>query len=294
MADSQGELCVYFDLNNKSFEILMGGCYQQTCRPDEASWWDLLTNCKRRGVDLLYSNMEILLPLPSTQLTTSPSEPKQTLSQSQDHPVLPPTAEWMECSDDGSPIKFSSRMRKMKKQHCVPGQDGLDSDSEDDFVSLHKPPIVSQSKEDVGASVVCPQVRRKPLTPEEKLKSLPVSQGLQSLGEFFDNLSCMDSMLGAPPTALGAGALVKDGMRDEARVETDRGSWMGRERSLEITAAVEALSFQKCCISAAEAWDKAKQFEGRLREEAEAELTLPVAAHRDSCSYTQEGPCQPQ
>eukprot|EP00066_Takifugu_rubripes_P012943 XP_011602209.1 PREDICTED: ATPase family AAA domain-containing protein 5 isoform X1 [Takifugu rubripes] len=266
----------------------------RTCRPDEASWWDLLTNCKRRGVDLLYSNMEILLPLPSTQLTTSPSEPKQTLSQSQDHPVLPPTAEWMECSDDGSPIKFSSRMRKMKKQHCVPGQDGLDSDSEDDFVSLHKPQIVSQSKEDVGASVVCPQVRRKPLTPEEKLKSLPVSQGLQSLGEFFDNLSCMDSMLGAPPTALRAGALVKDGMRDEARVETDRGSWMGRERSLEITAAVEALSFQKCCISAAEAWDKAKQFEGRLREEAEAELTLPVAAHRDSCSYTQEGPCQPQ
>lgn len=182
----------------------------------------------------------------------------------------------------------------MKKQHCVPGQGGLDSDSEDDFVSLHKPQIVSQSKEDIRASVVCPQVKRKPLTPEEKLKSLPVSQCLQSLGEFFDNLSCMDLMLGAPPNALRAGALVKDGMRDEARVETDRGSWMGRERSLEITGAVEALSFQKCCTSAAEAWEKAKQFEGRLREEAEAELTLPVAAHRDSCSYTQEGPCQPQ
>lgn len=245
-------------------------------------------------MDLLYSNLEILLPLPSTQLTTSPSEPKQTHSLSQDHPVLPPTAEWMECSDDGSPIKVSSRTREMRKRHCVPGQDGLDSDSEDDFVSLRKPQVVSQSKEDVGVSVVCPQLRRKPLTPEEKLKSLPVSQCLQSLGEFFDNLSCMDSMLGAPPTALGAGALVKDGMRDEARVETDRGSWMGRERSLEITAALEALSFQKCCVSAAEAWDKAKQFEGRLKEEAEAELTLPVAPHRDSCSYTQEGPCQPQ
>lgn len=234
--------------------------------------------------------MEILLPLPISQLSTSPSEPKQTLSLSQDHPVLPPTAEWMECSDDGSPIKVSSRSRKMKR-HCVTG---LDSDSEDDFVSLHKPQVVSQSKENLSASVVCPQVRRKPLTPEEKLKSLPASQCLQSLGEFFDNLSCMDSMLGAPPPALRDGALVKDGMRDEARVETDRGSWMGRERSLEITAAVEALSFQKCCVSAAEAWDKAKQFEGRLREEAEAELTLPVAAHRDSCSYTQEGPCQPQ
>lgn len=253
--------------------------------------------------------MEILLPLPRTQLTTSPSDPKQTLSVLEDHPsvpeigppsqnllsshpVLPPTTEWMECSDDGSTNKVSSGMRK--KRHCLPAQDGLDSDSEDDFVSLHKPQIVSQSKEDIRASVVCPQVRRKPLTPEERLKSLPVSQCLQSLGEFFDNLSCMDSMLGDPPKDLRAGALVKDGMTDEARDETDRGSWMIRERSLEITAAVEALSFKKCCISAAEAWDKAKQFEGRLREEAEAELTLPVAAHRDSCSYTQEGPCQPQ
>lgn len=255
--------------------------------------------------------METLLPLPRTQLTTSSSEPKQTLSVSQDHssltqieppshsfpsphPALPPTAEWMECSDDGSPIKVSNRMRKTKKRHCLPGQDGLDSDSEDDFVSLHKPCIVSRSKEDIRESVVCPQVKRKPLTPEERLKSLPVSQCLQSLGEFFDNLSCMDSTLGAPPKDLRAGTLVKDGMTDEARVEMDRGSWMSRERSLEITAAVEALSFQKCCRSAADAWDKAKQFEGSLREEAEAELTLPVAAHRDSCSYTQEGPCQPQ
>lgn len=295
-------MSIYCDLNNKWFGILMGAYHQQTCRPEEESWWELLKNCKRRGVELLYSNMETLLPLPRTWLATSASEPKQTLAASQDPPVTqiePPSgslpAEWMECSDDGSPIKVSSRMRKTKKRHCLPSQNDLDSDSEDDFVSLAKPRVVSRSK-DIRESVVCPLVKRKPLTPEERLKGLPVSQCLQSLGEFFDNLSCMDSSLGAAPKVgdVPAGAWVKDGMTDEARVETDRGSWMSGERSLEISAAVEALSFQRCCSSAAEAWDKAKQFEGGLREEAEAELTLPVPAHRDSCSYTQEGPCQPQ
>lgn len=287
-------------------------CHQQTCRPEEVSW-DLLTNCKRRGVELLYSNMEALLPLPHTQLTTSASKPKQTLSKSQDCPSVtqtePPspsslsspaslraTAEWMASSDDSSPIKVSSIMRKTRKRYCLPGQDGLDSDSEDDFVSLHKPHIFSRSKEDVRESSVCSSVKRNPLTPEERLKSLPVSQCLQSLGEFFDDLSCMDSSLGALPKVgdFTAGALVKDGMTDEARVEMDRGSWRSGEHSLEIAAAVEALSFQKCCSAAAEAWDKAKQFEGVLREEAEAELTLPVAVHCDSYSYTQEGPCHPQ
>lgn len=287
-------------------------CHQQTGRPEEVSWWDLLTNCKRRGVDLLYSNMEMLLPLPHTQLTTSASKPKQTFSISQDCPSVaqsePPspsslscparlraTAELMESSDDGSPIKISSIMRKTRKRHCLLGHDDLDSDSEDEFVSLRKPQIFSRSG-DVRESAVCSPVKRKPLTPEERLKSLPVSQCLQSLGAFFDDLSCMDSCLGALPRVgdFTAGASVKDGMTDEARVETDGGSWRSGERSLEIAAAVEALSFRKCCSWTAEAWDKARQFEGVLREEAEAELTLPVAVHRDSYSYAQQGPCHPQ
>ncbi|TMS14725.1 ATPase family AAA domain-containing protein 5 [Larimichthys crocea] len=47
---------------------------------EEASCWELLTDSKRRGVDLLYSNMETLLPLPLTQLTTSTYKPKESVS----------------------------------------------------------------------------------------------------------------------------------------------------------------------------------------------------------------------
>lgn len=297
---------------------------QQSCSPEGALCAELLTNSRRRGVDLLYSNMERLLPLPLTQLTTSTYKQQQLAPLSQDNsshsqdelvsPCLqsdtqPPhtrvlhMSESADCSDDCSPVKVSSRMRKTKRRHCLPDQDGLrsDSDSEDGFLSLRKPQSVTQTKEEVKLSLVSEKMKRRPLTPEERLKNIPVSQCLESMADFFDNMSYMDSSLYAPPESgnshrrtLLVGAAVKDGMTDESRVETDRWGWMRGGRAWEIPAAAEALSFHKCCVSVAEAWDKAQQLEEGLRKEATAELTLPVAAHCDGYSFTQDGPCQPQ
>lgn len=289
---------------------------------DEVLCWELLTNSRRQGVDLLYSNMERLLPLPLTQLTTSTCKLEQSVSQ--DHPSSNPkelpstvlhgalpsharllqTAEQksVDCSDDGSPVKMSKRMKETKRRQRLPDQDGLhsDSDSEDSFLSLCKPQDASKTKEQVRESLVSEVVKRKPLTPEEQLKSVPVSQCLESIADFFDDMSYVDSLLPHPERGynhrrtLMVGAVVKDGLTDELRLESDRGSWVGEEHALEIQAAVEALSFHKCRISVVEAWDKAQQLEGELGKEAAAELTLPVAAHRDGYSLTQDGPCQPQ
>ncbi|XP_076609751.1 ATPase family AAA domain-containing protein 5 isoform X1 [Chaetodon auriga] len=289
----------------------------------EALCWELLVNSRRQGVDLLYSNMETLLHLPLTQLTTSTYKPEQSVSVSQDHPSVNPkelpstcpqfdmlpshnrllhTAESADCSDDGSPVKMSNTMRKTKRRHRLPDHDGLhsDSDSEDSFLSLRKLQGAPQVKEEVRESLFSQTVKRKPLTSEERLKSVPVSQCLESIADFLDNMSYMDSSLLTPPErgdnprTLQVSAAVKDGMTDESRVEIDGGSWVRGERALEILAAVEALSFHKCRVSVTEAWDKAQQLEGELGKEAAAELTLPVAAHREGYSFTQDGPCQPQ
>ncbi|XP_035035999.1 ATPase family AAA domain-containing protein 5 [Hippoglossus stenolepis] len=292
---------------------------------EEAVCWELLMDCRRRGVDLLYSNMEKLLPLPLTQLTAPIRKPEKSVSESQDHPSVDPkkqpsstclpsdtllsharllhVADSGDCSDDGSPIKVSNRMKKNKRRHCVPGQDGLDSDSdsEESFLSLSKPQGDPQAKEEVKERLVSVMVKRKQLTSEERMKSLPVSQCLASIADFLDNMSYLDSSLHVHPEGgdnhrrmTPVGAVVKDGMTDESRVETDRGSWETGERVLEIQAAVEALSFHRCRCSAAEAWDKAQQLEGELGHEAAGELTLPVAPHREGYSFSQEGPCQPQ
>ncbi|XP_060946846.1 ATPase family AAA domain-containing protein 5 [Limanda limanda] len=292
---------------------------------EEPVCWKLLKDCRRRGVDLLYSNMEKLLPLPLTQLTAPICKPEKSVSESENHPSVDPkkqpsstclpsdtllsharvlhVAESGDCSDDGSPIKVSNRMKKNKRRHCVPGQDGLnsDSDSEESFLSLSKPQGDPQAKEEVKERLVSEKVKRKQLTPEERMKSLPVSQCLASIADFLDNMSYLDSSLHVHPEGednhsrmAPFGAVVKDGMTDESRVETDRGSWETRERVLEIQAAVEALSFHRCRCSAAETWDKAQQLEGELGHEAAGELTLPVAPHREGYSFSQEGPCKPQ
>lgn len=276
----------------------------QSCCPEDPLCWELLTNSKCRGVDLLYSNMETLLPLPLTLLTTSACKPEQFAFLSKDEPpatqtdqLSVPVAESADCLDASSPVKVSNRM-KTKRRRCLPDQHGLhsDSDSEDDFVTLSVPQATAQAKKEVKESLVSEKVKRKPLTPEERLKSLPVSKCLESIGDFLDNMSFLDSSLSAECMNSHRQSLpvVKDGMTDESRHETDKESWMRGERSLEIQSAVEALSFHRCRVSVTEAWEKAQQLEGELGKAAAAELTLPVAAHLDGHSFSQDGPCQPQ
>ncbi|XP_040919158.1 ATPase family AAA domain-containing protein 5 [Toxotes jaculatrix] len=280
----------------------------------EEAVWELLTDSRRRGVDLLYSNMETLLPLPLTQFTTSTCKPEQSVSESQDqHPVNPKEQPSSTClQSDTLPsharllhtsVKVSDRMRKNKNRHCRPVQAGLqsDSDSEDSFVSLCKLQVAPQAKEEVKVRLVSESVKRKQLTPEERVKSPPVSQCLGAVADFLDNISYVDSSLLAYPEGCDihrrmspVGVVVKDGMTDEPRVETGRWSWARGQFVSEIQAAVEALSFHKCRGLVAEAWDKAQQLEGELGKEAAAELALPVAPHREGYSFTQDGPCQPQ
>nr|XP_020472089.1 ATPase family AAA domain-containing protein 5-like isoform X1 [Monopterus albus] len=284
---------------------------------EEVVCWELLTDSRRRGVNLLYANMVTLLPLPRAQLKTSTHKPKQCVSVLQDHPVNPEeppsstlpsharpphSPESSDCSDDGSPVKVSSRMRKNKRRHCLPDHDGLhDSDSEDSFQSLCKQPSAPRAQEEIKVSLVSEIVKKKPLTPEERVKSLHVSQCLESIADFLDTMSYMDSTLLAHPEVddihrgmSPVGAVVKDGMTDETRVEADKGRCVRGERVVEIQAAVEALSFHRCRVSVAEAWDKAQQLEGELGKEVAAELTLPVAPHCEGYSFTQDSSCQLQ
>lgn len=268
--------------------------------------------------------METLLPLPLTPLTTSTHRLEHVASQNQgfvhtkeplsstclQSEMLPPqtrtllTVESADCSsDDGSPVKLSSRMRGNKKRHC---QDGLhsDSDSEGGFLSIPKSRNIYQTNEEVNENLLSEKkeaVKRKPPSPEERVKCLLVSQCLESMADFFDNMSYMDSSLLVHPEGgdihtrpSPVGASMKDGLTDEWRVETNRESCVRGEHMLQIQSALEALSFHRCRASVAEAWDRAQNLDGELGREATAALALPVAAHREGRSFTQDSPCQPQ
>ncbi|KAM9745967.1 ATPase family AAA domain-containing protein 5 [Menidia menidia] len=281
---------------------------------EEGVCWEVLLNSRQRGVDLLYSNMETLLPLPLTQLTTSKSKLCVSLPQDNQTSSLPllsatrppgvaseQSAEASDCSDGASPVKVSHRMRRKKKQHVLPDQDGLhsESDSEDGFPSLYTPQTTTQAGAEVEEGAVSERFKRKPLSPEERIRSLPVSQCLESMADFLDNMSYLDSSLLFHPGSRhtrrksAVSAVIKDGMTDESGAEPFRGDW-STPGCLEIQAAVEALSFHRCQASVAEAWDKVQQLPGEVRKEAVAELSLPVAPHQEANSFTQDGPCEPR
>ncbi|XP_019744276.1 ATPase family AAA domain-containing protein 5 [Hippocampus comes] len=284
------------------WELLRSQTHEMAC-------WELLMESTRQGVNLLYSNMETLLPLPRTQLISTykpepPSDIASACSQSDALPLherLPHSPGLAESSDDGSPIKVSRRMKRSKRRHNVPNQDGLhsESDSEESFLSLCKQQEGPQSKEEPSERLVPHLEKRKPLTQAERQKSVPVSLCLESISDFFHNMSDLDSSLvhhgrDAHRGPSQVSAALKDGMTDDSRVELDTLSWVVGERTLEIQTAVEALSFHKCRRSVEEAWDRARRLEGQLADDTAAELTLPVAAHCECYRFTQSSLCQPQ
>lgn len=276
--------------------------------------WDLLSKVHRMGVDLLYSNMESMLPLPTRPLPQTTLN-SQSASNPQSQPEQVPHTVRLEVleepSDDGSPLKLSSRMMGRKKMGM--GNKDIfqsDSESEEDFLSLPKTsrdPAQSTNAEAASLSVNVPEAapikpRHIVLSEAERKKSIPVTRCLSSLAEYMDHMSFLDSSLHYQPLqAEGScrpqdfgwtGAKVKSGLTDDIRLEC-----VSRLNSVsvnEIHAALGHLSFRKCKAVVSEAWDRAQQLEEEIRREAEEELTLPVAPHRDGFSLAQVTPCEPR
>uniref|UniRef100_A0A672RZ68 Uncharacterized protein n=1 Tax=Sinocyclocheilus grahami TaxID=75366 RepID=A0A672RZ68_SINGR len=208
---------------------------------DSIRCWDLLSEVHKRGVNLLYSNMESLLPLP-TRLLPQSTLKSQLTPNPQSHPEQVPQTVRLEVleepSDDGSPLKLSSRMRGRKKMG-IGNKDVFlsDSESEDDFLLLTKTsqdPAQSTNVDPANVSVNVSEgapvkPRRVVLSEAERKKSKPVMQCLSSLAEYMDHMSFLDSSLRYQPLQTEGsgrtqvfgwtGAEVKSGMTDDIRLE---------------------------------------------------------------------------
>lgn len=262
---------------------------------------DLLSEAERTGVNLLYSNLEVLLPLPirplpdliNRQRLSSNTEPPPGLLSKYGNIV-----EQEEHSDDTSPLKVSCRMRR-KKQLYTDNKSALqsDSESEDGFLSLPKPrsdtkPAQDEVAQDPPASKAVRM--RVELSEAERKKSQCVSQCLSSLAEYLDHMSFLDSSLhyehpqaeGAcrPQDFSGTGAEIKCGMTDDFRLEC--GGHMSGFDLEDIQGVLRSMSFYKCKARISEAWNKVQELEEPMRTETVEELTLPVASHRQRFSLS--------
>ncbi|XP_035262190.1 ATPase family AAA domain-containing protein 5b [Anguilla anguilla] len=283
-----------------------------SAEPQSSRCLELLVESWGRGVDLLYSNMEALLPLPVCALQR-PLLGQQGALKAEPRSAAPAEEE------EASPVKASSRMRGRKRSGLT-DRDLFqsDSDSDDGFLSLpklHGAPASEAEEPSAGADAPRPdpaaeapppgpgplRPKKADLSPEEQRRSELVSSCLGSLAEFMDHMSFLDSSLhhqrwqpegACRPGAFGwTGAAVKNGLSDEPRVEDASGACWGS--SAQIRAAVESMSFRRCRSRVSEAWAEPQGLQAELGEPGVGQLTLPVGPHRTGLSFCQTSPCEP-
>lgn len=241
-------------------------------------------------MNLLYSNLEMLLPLPIRLLPDLVNRPLLSLNTEPQPWLLSRYSnkvEQEEHSDDTSPLKMSYRMRQKKQAHTdIKSALESGSESEDSFLSLPKPSSDTKPAKD---SIAFKALRVKAeLSEAERKKSESVSQCLSSLAEYLDHMSFLDSSLHYKPSQAqgacrpqdfgGAGVEVKCGMTDD--VPLDCGDHMSGCDLKEIQVVLGSLSFHECKAAISEVWNKVQEMEELLRTETVQELTLPVASHR--------------
>ncbi|XP_068607115.1 ATPase family AAA domain-containing protein 5b [Brachionichthys hirsutus] len=221
----------------------------------------LLAESWRRGVPLLYANLELLLTAGSKGTSVSASG-KGTGSGSQSDPKAAPA---------GSKSVIS-RLNGRKRL----------TDAASSFCRT-------------------PSLNRTVSAETEREAARAEGDCLDALIDFFDLMSYLDSTRAAAAAALVSGPCepgafvwtggeIKDGLLDEIGEEDHGGA--SEERLLDIRAAVEGLGCGRCLRRASEAWTKAREHKepGDTRR---TRLTprLPASSNRRRLSFSLQPLC---
>ncbi|XP_057632663.1 ATPase family AAA domain-containing protein 5 [Chionomys nivalis] len=258
----------------------------------------LLTEFHMQNIDLLYSNLEFILPLPVTVIpevipvTTEASAPGSMEN-------LP------RMKSEDQPLKKSQK-RKQKKMVTLDDSDLFDTglDFSDELTGLA--PVPSSALEDLTSrdresnqetqthnkGFTSDSVPRPPKTPAEKKCSMLVSHCLNSLTEFMENMSFLDAVLtdAGEQNELGrkpfcwTGGKVKSGLCDEFSIES-RDGWVP-QRYEELKATAEALSFTKCSSTISKALESLNSCK-HLGRDAVSELTFCVSQRCSDVCFRQ-------
>ncbi|XP_029339759.1 ATPase family AAA domain-containing protein 5 isoform X2 [Mus caroli] len=265
----------------------------------------LLTEFHMQNIDLLHSNLEVILPLPvhvvpdvrgayGFPVTTQASAPESmghlTRKQSKEQPLR------------------KSQKRKKKKMVVLDDSDlfdtGLDlSGVSGELPSL--PPAPSLSVEDNKSRDSNPESKTQnsgfkahsvpppPKTLAEKKCRMLVSHCLNSLSEFMENMSFIDALLTDPgeQNELGKKSAfhwtdgkVKSGLCDEFSLE-DRDRWAPQSAG-ELKATAEALSFTECSSTISKALEPSDSCQ-QLERDPTNDLTVCVSQRRHDACFCQ-------
>lgn len=256
----------------------------------------LLTEFQMRNTELTYSNLEIISSLPLNIIPEAIEIASPAYSFIAEKASSSTCVE-IDCLEGAPPVKKAKRSKYPKKLTVLEDSDlferGLNYSG---FVTL-SPDTSASCLEQTGPAE---PMNVGPVAPKDGTlvsakDSVLVSQCLNSLTEYLDNMSLLDCCFTEPTQAskqagkygdfIWTKGKIKNGLSDEFSVEhTD---WWSSQSFCELKATMEALSFNKCSKSILKIMESCLNCNKTLGKNQFEELTLHVSKERADLYFGQ-------
>ncbi|NXA04531.1 ATAD5 protein, partial [Sapayoa aenigma] len=255
----------------------------------------LLTEFQMKHVDFIYSNLELILPLPVQVLSNQSENSKSILER-----TTTVSSKNRSCSGKSSPGKRSKKTKTQKRLDTLDDSDLFDTELNysAEFITLSSDSTTS-----------CPEINKKEskllVNNEEKEVKAKTSadekrpalafQCLCSLAEFVENMSFLDCCVSTntkEPLEFSedeefhwTNAKLRNGLCDEFSIENT--DWWSSQSCSEIKAAVEALSFNKCSVNISQNLESFRSSSKTPDSDQLEGLTLHISNTRNGVSFSQ-------
>ncbi|NXE34180.1 ATAD5 protein, partial [Ptilorrhoa leucosticta] len=259
----------------------------------------LLTEFQMKRVDFVYSNLDLILPLP-VQVFSNQSEASKSILEGTTIVCSKNRSTKSSCSGKSSPGKRSKKTKTQKRLEILDDSDLFDTELNysAEFITLPSDSPKSyaeMNKKESKLLVHKEQKEVKTKTSASKKRSAVVFQCLNSLTEFVENMSFLDCCVNTntrEPLEFSeneefhwTNAKIRNGLCDEFSIENT--DWWSSQSCSEIKAAIEALSFTKSSVSISQNLESFSSTSKTPESDQLMGLTLPVSNTRNCISFSQ-------
>ncbi|XP_009955067.1 PREDICTED: ATPase family AAA domain-containing protein 5, partial [Leptosomus discolor] len=260
---------------------------------------ELLTEFQMKKVDFIYSNLELLLPLP-VQVLSNQSEASNSILERITVASSKTGSTNSYCSGKSNPGKKSKKTKKQKRLGILDDSDLFDSglNYSAEFLTLQSDSPAScaeVNKEEPKLLMNKEEKEIKTKTSANEKGSALVFQCLNSLTEFVDNMSFLDCCVNTNTTEPlefskdegfnWTNGKIKNGLCDEFSIENT--DWWSSQSCSEIKAAIEALSFNKCSVNISQNLESFLGTSKTPESDRLEGLTLHISNARNYVSFSQ-------
>ncbi|NXS20126.1 ATAD5 protein, partial [Mystacornis crossleyi] len=259
----------------------------------------LLTEFQMKHVDFVYSNLDLILPLP-VQVLSNQSEDSKSILERTAIVSSKNRSTKSSCCGRSSPGKRSKKTKTQKRLEILDDSDLFDTELNysAEFITLPSDSPKScaeMNKKESKLLVHKEQKEVKTKTPASKKTSAVVFQCLNSLTEFVENMSFLDCCVNTntrEPLEFSnneefhwTNAKIRNGLCDEFSIENT--DWWSSQSCSEIKAAIEALSFTKSSLNISQNLECFLNTSKTPESDQLKGLTLPVSNRRNCISFSQ-------